>query len=84
MQMLTTEAAQAEIINEDFTSSEAVLPLPSFDQSLQHLLQQASWWWTIQSLPWPCRASGQAVYWPPTPSEVDLNLKNELGDVFQD
>ena len=24
------------------------------------------------------------VDWSPTPSEVDLNLKNELGDVFQD
>ena len=52
MQILTPEAAQAEILNKDFTSSETVLPLPSFDQSLQHLLQQAFWWWTIQSLPW--------------------------------
>ena len=52
MQMLTTEAAQAEIINEDFTSPEIVLPLPSFDQSLQRLPQQAFWRWTIQNLPW--------------------------------
>ena len=51
MQMLTTEAAQAEIINEDFTSPEIVLPLPSFDQSLQRLPQQAFWRWTIQNLP---------------------------------
>ena len=50
--MLTTEAAQAEIINEDFTSPETVLPLPSFDQSLQRLPQQAFWRWTIQNLPW--------------------------------
>ena len=55
MQMLTTEAAQAEIINEDFTSSETVLPLPSFDQSLQRLPQQAFWRWTIQNLPCPPR-----------------------------
>ena len=48
--MLTTEAAQAEIINEDFTSPETVLPLPSFDQSLQRLPQQAFWRWTIQNL----------------------------------
>ena len=52
MQMLTTEAAQAEIINEDFTSPETVLPLPSFDQSLQRLPQQAFWRWTIQNLSW--------------------------------
>ena len=52
MQMLTTEAAQAEIINEDFTSPETVLPLPSFDQSLQRLPQQAFWRWSIQNLPW--------------------------------
>ena len=52
MQILTPEAAQAEILNKDFTSSETMLPLPSIDQSLQHLLQQAFWWWTIQSLPW--------------------------------
>ena len=51
MQMLTTEAAQAEIINEDFTSPEIVLPLPSFDQSLQRLPQQAFWRWSIQNLP---------------------------------
>ena len=51
MQMLTTEAAQAEIINEDFTSWETLLSLPSFDQSLQHLPQQAFWRWTIQNLP---------------------------------
>ena len=53
MQMLTTEAAQAEIINEDFTSPEIVLPLPSFDQSLQRLPQQAFWRWSIQNLPCP-------------------------------
>ena len=58
MQILTPEAAQAEILNKDFTSSETVLPLPSFDQSLQHLLQQAFWWWTIQSLPCPARSAG--------------------------
>ena len=52
MQILTPEAAQAEILNKDFISSETVLPLPSFDQNLQHLLQQAFWWWSIQSLPW--------------------------------
>ena len=51
IQMLTTEAAQAEIINEDFTSPETVLPLPSFDQSLQRLPQQAFWRWSIQNLP---------------------------------
>ena len=51
MQILTPEAAQAEILNKDFISSETVLPLPSFDQNLQHLLQQAFWWWSIQSLP---------------------------------
>ena len=33
MQMLTTEAAQAEIINKDFISRGTVLLLPSFDQS---------------------------------------------------
>ena len=51
MQMLTTEAAQAEIINKDFTSPETVLPLPSFGRSLQHLQQQTFWWWSIQSHP---------------------------------
>ena len=51
MQMLTIEAAQAEIINKDFTSPETVPPLPSIDQSLQRLPQQAFWWWSIQSLP---------------------------------
>ena len=51
MQMLTTEAAQAEIINEDFTSPETVLPLPSFGRNLQRLPQQAFWRWTIQNLP---------------------------------
>ena len=39
--MLTTEAAQAEIINEDFASPETVPPLPSFDQSLQPLPQHS-------------------------------------------
>ena len=43
MQMLTTEAAQAEIINKDFTSPETVLPLPSFGRNLQHLPQQTFW-----------------------------------------
>ena len=52
MQMLTTEAAQAEIINEDFTSPETVLPLPSFGRNLQRLPQQAFWRWSIQNLPW--------------------------------
>ena len=51
MQMLTTEAAQAEIINKNFTSLESVLPLPSFDQNLQRLPQQAFWRWSIQNLP---------------------------------
>ena len=41
MQMLTTEAAQAEIINNDFTSPGTVLPLPSFDQSVQRLPQHS-------------------------------------------
>ena len=41
MQMLTTEAARAEITNTDFTSLETVPPLPSFDQCLQRLPQQA-------------------------------------------
>ena len=41
MQMLTTEAAQAEIINKDFTSPGTVLPLPSFDQGVQHLPQHS-------------------------------------------
>ena len=50
--MLTTEAAQAEIINEDFTSPETVLPLPSFGRNLQRLPQQAFWRWSIQNLPW--------------------------------
>ena len=54
MQMLTTEAAQAEIINKDFTSPETVLPLPSFGRSLQHLQQQTFWWWSIQSHPCIC------------------------------
>ena len=52
MQMLTIEAAQAEIINKDFTSPESLPPLPSIDQNLQHLLQLAFWWWSIQNLPW--------------------------------
>ena len=52
MQMLTTEAAQAEVINKNFTSLESVLPLPSFAQNLQRLPQQAFWRWTIQNLPW--------------------------------
>ena len=39
--MLTTEAAQAEIINKDFTSPGTVLPLPSFDQSVQRLPQHS-------------------------------------------
>ena len=51
MQMLTTEAAQAEIINKDFTSPETVLPLPSFGRSLQHLQQQGFRWWTMLSHP---------------------------------
>ena len=51
MQMLTTEAAQADIINEDFTSPETVLPLPSFGRNLQRLPQQAFWRWSIQNLP---------------------------------
>ena len=50
IQILTLEAAQAEIINKNFTSWESVLPLPSFDQSLQRLPQQAFWRWTIQNL----------------------------------
>ena len=41
MQMLTKEAAQALIKIKDFTSLEAVPPLPSFDQCLQRLPQQA-------------------------------------------
>ena len=41
MQILTREAARAEIINKDFTSLETVLPLPSFDQSVQHLPQHS-------------------------------------------
>ena len=41
MQMLTKEAAQALIKIKDFTSSEAVPPLPSFDRRLQPLPQQA-------------------------------------------
>ena len=41
MQILTPEAARAEIINKDFTSLETVLPLPSFDQSVQHLPQHS-------------------------------------------
>ena len=52
MQILTPEAAQADILSKDVTKSETVLPLPSFGQKLQRLLQQAIWWWTIQSLPW--------------------------------
>ena len=51
IQILTLEAAQAEIINKDFTSPETEPPLPSIDQSLQRLPQQAFWWWSIQSLP---------------------------------
>ena len=39
--MLTTEAAHAEIINKDFTSPGTVLPLPSFDQSVQRLPQHS-------------------------------------------
>ena len=58
MQMLTTEAAQAEIINEDFTSPETVLPLPSFGRNLQHLPQQAFWRWSIQNLPCPLCTDG--------------------------
>ena len=53
MQMLTTEAAQAEIISKDLTSLQTVPSLPSIDQSLQRLPQQAFWWWSIQSLPCP-------------------------------
>ena len=53
-QILTLEAAQDEIINKNFTSPELVLPLPSFDQSLQRLPQQAFWRWTIQNLPCLC------------------------------
>ena len=56
MQMLTTEAAQAEIINEDFTSPETVLPLPSFGRNLQRLPQQAFWRWSIQNLPCSTRS----------------------------
>ena len=41
MQILTPEAAQAEIINKYFTSPGTVLPLPSFDQSVQHLPQHS-------------------------------------------
>ena len=41
MQILTPEAARAEIINKDFTSPETVLSLPSFDQSVQHLPQHS-------------------------------------------
>ena len=41
MQILTPEAAQTEITNKDFTSPETVLPLPSFDQSGQHLPQHS-------------------------------------------
>ena len=51
IQILTLEAAQAEIKNKNLTSPESVLPLPSFDQSLQRLPQQAFWRWSIQSLP---------------------------------
>ena len=55
MKILTPEAAWAEIIKKNFTSPESVLPLPSFDQSLQHLPQQAFWRWSIQNLPWARR-----------------------------
>ena len=51
IQFLTLEAAQAETINEDFTSLETVLPLPSFGRNLQRLPQQAFWRWSIQNLP---------------------------------
>ena len=64
MQMLTTEAAQAEIINKDFTSPETVLPLPSFGRNLQRLPQQAFWRWSIQNLPCahpPVGATGVAA-----------------------
>ena len=60
--MLTTEAAQAEIINENFTSPETVLPLPSFDQSLQRLPQQAFWRWTIQNLPCMCLTVDENIW----------------------
>ena len=51
--ILTQEAVKAEIINKNFFSPESVLPLPSFDQNLQRLPQQAFWRWTIHNLPWP-------------------------------
>ena len=51
IQILTLEAALAVIKNKNFTSPESVLPLPSFDQSLQRFPQQAFWRWTIQNLP---------------------------------
>ena len=51
IQILTLEAAQAEIINKNFTSWESVLPLPSFGQSLQRLPQQAFCRRIIQNLP---------------------------------
>ena len=41
MQILTLEAARAEIINKDFTSPETLLPLLSFDQSVQRLPQHS-------------------------------------------
>ena len=52
IQILTLEAALAEIIIKNFPSLESVLPLPSFDQNLQRLPQQAFWRWSIQNLPW--------------------------------
>ena len=51
LQILTLEAALAEIINKKIPSPESVLPLPSFDQNLQRLPQQAFWRWSIQNLP---------------------------------
>ena len=52
MQMLTTEAAQAEIISKDLTSLETVPSLPSIDQSLQRLPQQALWHWQLDNYHW--------------------------------
>ena len=76
-QILTLEAAQDEIINKNFTSPELVLPLPSFDQSLQRLPQQAFWRWTIQNL--SCGWSHQLISPPPAQSKHELRWCSSPG-----
>ena len=61
MQMLTKEAAQAEIRNKYFTSPETVLPLPSFDRSLQRLPQQAPWHWQLENYLWAQPAANDPI-----------------------